>query len=80
MQKKRKKSKSLAVNSLICYKFIINSIKLNFLSSETRLIIKCVSWILFKVLTVGIFMKITPIEKWLWHLENLEEKEKWYEL
>lgn len=80
MQKKRKKSKNLVVNSLICYKFIINSIKLNFLSSETRLMIKCVTWLLFQILTVGIILKFTPIEKWLWHLENLEENKKWYEL
>lgn len=49
-------------------KKVLYIIKLNFLKEDTRLMIKCVTWILFQVLTVGIIMKYTPIEKWLWKI------------
>lgn len=31
--------------------------------------IKYVSWILFQILTVGIFMKYTRLDKWLWNVD-----------
>ena len=51
-------------------KKVLYIIKLNFLKEETRLIIKCVTWILFQVFTVGIFMKYVTIDKWLWQFKK----------
>ena len=36
------------------------------ISEDKKEFIKIVSWLVFQMITVGAFLKYTPLEKWLW--------------
>lgn len=62
-------------------KKILHIITLSFLPNNTKVSIKCVSWIMFQVLTVGFFMEKISLEGWLWDVyydvdEALRKKTK----
>lgn len=59
-------------------KKILHIITLGFLANNTKVRIKCVSWIMFQVLTGGFFMERVSLEGWLWdvYLELGENDKK----
>lgn len=49
------------------------------LKNNTKVMIKCVTWITFQVITVGIFINKLSLDNWMWNVyydidEDLENE------